>query len=160
MASSSSSQFIKGASRRRAAPGSRCVEVAARAATCPASNAWFSREKDREGQPTRQVRFHLPVYSGHPAVPGSEGLWFAPTLRRRSTHAHGAPPQASAKFAHACPAWGTLWRANTRHRPRAFIKKSAVCERELMSLGTKRPNPSIKRTVKGLRPSPAAYVKR
>ncbi len=33
MAGSSSSQFIKGASRRRAAPGSRPVEVAARAAT-------------------------------------------------------------------------------------------------------------------------------
>ena len=27
-------------------------------------------------------------------------------------------------------------------------------------LGEQRPNPSIKRTVKGLRPSPAAYVKR
>ena len=81
MASSSSSQFIKGASRRHAAPGSRCVEVAARAATCPASNErWFSQEKDREGQHrarpafigpatrgTRSPRFRRPVVSPGPA---------------------------------------------------------------------------------------------
>ena len=70
MASSSSSQFIKGDSRRRAAPGSRFVEVAARAATCPASNeVVFPRERPRRSAP-REVRFHWPVYSGHPAVQG------------------------------------------------------------------------------------------
>ena len=106
------------------------------------------------------LSFHSPVYSEHPAVPGSEGLWFAPALRRRSAYVHGALPQASAKYAHACPASSTLWRANTRHRSQAFIKKSAVCERELMSLDTKRPNPSIERTDKRLRLSPAAHVKR
>ena len=57
MASSSSSQFIKGASRRRAAPGSRCVEVAARAATCPASNeVVFARERPGRSAPC-EVRF-------------------------------------------------------------------------------------------------------
>ena len=66
MAGSSSSQFMKGASRRRAAPGSRPVEVAARAATCPASNkVVYAREKPGRSAP-REVRFHWPVYSGHP----------------------------------------------------------------------------------------------
>ena len=36
------------------------------------------------------LSFHSPVYSEHPAVPGSEGLWFAPALRRRSAYVHGA----------------------------------------------------------------------
>ena len=122
MAGSSSSQFMKGASRRRAAPGSRPVEVAARAATCPASNeVVFAREGPGSTAPY-VVRFHLPVYSEHPTVPGSEGMRFAPALRRCSAYAHGEPPQALARNAHACPALGTLWRANKRRRPGAFIK--------------------------------------
>ena len=57
MAGSSSSQFMKGASRRRAAPGSRPVEVAARAATCPASNeVAFARERPGGSAPC-EVRF-------------------------------------------------------------------------------------------------------
>ena len=68
------------------------------------------------------LSFHSPVYSEHPAVPGSEGLWFAPALRRRSAYVHGALPQAAAKYAHARPASGTLWRASKRHQLRAFIK--------------------------------------
>ena len=55
MAGSSSSQFMKGASRRRAAPGSR--PVAARAATCPASNeVAFARERPGGSAPC-EVRF-------------------------------------------------------------------------------------------------------
>ena len=66
MASSSSSQFIKGASRRRAAPGSRCVEVTARAATCPAGNEVVLQEKDREGQHRARSAFIGPSTRGTP----------------------------------------------------------------------------------------------
>ena len=160
MAGSSSSQFMKGASRRRAAPGGRSVEVAARAATCPPATRWSSQQKDRDGQHRARSAFIYLSTRGTPQSQAPKACGLPPALRERGAYAHGAPPPASAKYAHACPASSTLWRANTRHRPRAFIKKSAVCEREFMSLGTKRPNPSIERTAKRLRLSPAAHVKR
>ena len=37
----------------------------------------FATERPGRSAPC-EVRIHLPVYSGHPAVPGSEGVWFAP----------------------------------------------------------------------------------
>ena len=161
MASSSSSQFIKGASRRRAAPGSRCVEVAARAATCPASiEVVFARERPGRSAPcevrlpfirpstrgTRSPRFRSPVVCPGPAQAQRLRAW-------RATAGVGEMRPRLPRFGYALACEQTPPAGS-------FHQESVVCEREFMSLATKRPNPSIERTVKGLCPSPAAHVKR
>ena len=94
----------------------------------------------------RSPRFRRPVVSPGPAQAQRLRPW-------RTTAGVGEirPRLPRFEYALACEQTPPVGR---------FHQESVVCERELMSLATKRPNPSIKRTGKGLRPSPAAYVKR
>ena len=141
MAGSSSSQFMKGASRRRAAPGSR--PVAARAATCPASNeVAFARERPGGSAPC-EVRFPFirPSTRGTPqsqapkACGSPRGPAQAQRLRpwRATAGVGGIRPRL--------PRFGYALACEQTPPTASFHQESAVCERELMSLGTKRPNP-------------------
>ena len=156
---SSSSQFMKGASRRRAAPGGRSVEVAARAATCPPATRWSSQEKDRGGQHRARPAFICRLL-GAPRNPRFRRpvVWPGPARARRLR-----PWRATAGVGEIRPRllrFGYAMACEQTPPAGSFRQESAVRKRELMNFATKRPNPSIKRTVKGLRPSPAAYVKR
>ena len=80
---------------------------------------------------------------------------------RRSWHCGNAKKEAkwltSVALARVRP--GSLPRR--RHvRQRMLVLAETTEMGTSMHLAEQRPNPSIKRTVKGLRPSPAAYVKR
>ena len=122
MAGSSRSQFMKGASRRRAAPGSRPVEVAARAATCPPATRWSSQEKDREVQHRAWSAFTCPSTRGTPQsqVPKACGLpppcasAAPPPMARHRRRRRNKPTPAPLRVRSGVQ--------NRRHRPRAFVK--------------------------------------
>ena len=152
-------QSVEGAPRRRAAPGSRLLKVAAGAATgrqtkrC-ASACIESTAPGRAGfapvkpEGTSEVHYCKSVVSPGPAP-------------KRSAYAHRAPSRASAQA--PTPAKLRL-RSATRAKGQGPLLPSTMVarERNTVRLSNQEPNPSIERTFQ--RPLralwPAAHVER
>ena len=152
----SSSRALRAAVLRRAVgalrspPGRRHVRPATR---------WFSQEKNREGQHRARSAFI------GPSTPGTRSPRFRrPVVRPGPAQAQRLRPwRATAGVGEVrtrLPRFGYALACEQTPPAGSFHQESVVRERELMSLGTKRPNPSIERTVKRLRLSPAAHVNR
>ena len=91
----------------------------------------------------------LPVLKGSRSAPASE----APLPSARASRAKRPEDSMSGRFGHQPRAIHSVVVRSAAPVPSGVQERTGLCS-------IQRANPSIKRTVKGLRPSPAAYVKR